>query len=606
MKGTNMDISFAIIELGLMILLFIVAKISVKWPSNKWRIIYSAPAFLAVAGLVFIGFNKYHLGIYAAAFLVPICLFIEDRKVRQKQITAMVMAAIIGVNIAVIVFSSGYSRKPYLDDFEKAYAVMKEHYILTDEKGIDWDALYAKYKLLFKEVDRSQDSVENYKVWQQFTGEFYDGHVGYTCKSDREMLEAVCESYGNDYGLSLIRLSTGEYAAVNVEGYDNSYSIQSTDHDELGFFSVKDDYMPDTAEADRLTLKNAGIKNGTIITEWNGRAVEDYFDGINYYIMQYPDRENEEFYLPIYAAGIGQDMKYGDTFIQGEKSYNINGNEITSNPSVDITFINEDGNEETVTAPNLGIYAPRMLDTMGKLDDGVNITNLNWQEVNSDTYMIRISEMIYDQETYDGTDYKEMTDELREKVLALKEAGVKNLIFDLRKNGGGSPYFVEGIACLFAPEGEHLTYYSAVINEGTATFERGTDGRYEMGLASSFTGEDLWHDGQIILLVNAETVSAGDDMTYMMGDFPNVKIIGFTSSNSSCQAVTQVSMEEGDISFSAVPNLLPDGEIAIDTYTDHVGRTPFDEKIPMTQQAISAIFDKGEDYLMNYAADSFN
>lgn len=593
-----MDISFAIIELGLMILLFVVAKVSFKRPSNKWRLLYSAPAFLAVAGLVFVGFDKYFLGIYVAAFLILICLFIEDRKVKQKQITAVVLAAAIVVNMAVIAFSSGYKRKSYLEDFEEAYSVLKEHYVLTEEKGIDFDALYAKYWPLFKAVDKNQDCVENYKVWQQFTGEFYDGHVGYTINNESEWRKAICESYGNDYGLSLIRLTNGEFAAVNVEGYDNSYSILSTDHDDLGFFSVKDDYKPDNAEADRLTLKNAGIKNGTIITKWNGRPVEEYFDEIDYYFMQYPVRENEIFYKPIYVAGMGSDMKYGDTFIPGDKERN------TLNPSVDITFIGDDGTEKSVLAPNLGIYAPRMMDTVYKLDDGVNITNLNWKEVNRSTYMIRISQMIYDQQTYDGVDYTEMTNELRDKVIALKKSGVKNLIFDLRRNGGGSPYFVEGIACLFAPEGEHLTYYSSVINENTATFERGADGRYEMGLPSSYTGEDLWHDGQIILLVNAETVSAGDDMTYMMGDFPNVKVIGFTSSNSSCQAVTQVNMEEGGISFSAVPNLFPDGEIAIDTYTDHVGRTPFDEKIPMDKEAVKAIFDEGEDYLMQYAAES--
>jgi len=51
--------------------------------------------------------------------------------------------------------------------------------------------------------------------------------------------------------------------------------------------------------------------------------------------------------------------------------------------------------------------------------------------------------------------------------------------------------------------------------------------------------------------------------------------------------------------------MFPDGEVAIDTFTDHVGRTPFDEKIPMDQEAINAIFDRGEDYLMDYAVDSF-
>ena len=585
-----MDISFTIIELGLMILLFVMAKVSYNRPSNKLRILYAAPAFVAVAMLVFVGFNKYHAGIYAAAVLILGCLFMELKKVKQKQIIAGLLAVVIAVNLGVIVHASGYKRMPYLKDFEEAFTVMKEHYVLTEEKGIDFDALYAKYEPLFREVDKTQDGVENYKVWQQFTGEFYDGHVGYKTKSESEMRTAFCEAYGNDYGLSLIRLSSGEFAAINVEGYDNSYTINSTDHDNLGLFLIKDDYKPDTAEADRLTLKNAGIKNGTIITKWNGKPIEEYYGDISYYMEQYPVRENEEFFQPIYVAGMGKDMKYG---------------EMNSDSTVDITFIDTDGNEKTITAQSLGAYAPRMFDTMGKIDDGVNITNLNWQEVNEDTYMIRISEMIYDLDTYEGTDYTEMTQELREKVLALKESGVKNLIFDIRRNGGGSPYFVEGIACLFAPLGEHLTYYSAVINEETASFERGEDGRYKMGVPSGYVGEDLWHDGQIILLVNAETVSAGDDMTYMMGDFPNVTVMGFTSSNSSCQAVTGIGMEAGEINFSAVPNLLPNGEIAIDTYTDHVGRTPFDEKIPMTQDAITAIFDRGEDYVLQYAADSF-
>jgi hypothetical protein len=113
----------------------------------------------------------------------------------------------------------------------------------------------------------------------------------------------------------------------------------------------------------------------------------------------------------------------------------------------------------------------------------------------------------------------------------------------------------------------------------------------------------LWHDGKIILLVNAKTVSAGDDMTYMMGDFPNVEVIGLTSSNSSCQAVKSLSLECGQISFSAVPNLLPNGELAIDTYTDHVGRTPFDYKIPFNQEVIENIYDNGEDYLLKYAKE---
>ena len=43
-----MDFSFSLIELGLMILLFIVAGLSVKQVSNKWRILYAAPIFFEI------------------------------------------------------------------------------------------------------------------------------------------------------------------------------------------------------------------------------------------------------------------------------------------------------------------------------------------------------------------------------------------------------------------------------------------------------------------------------------------------------------------------------------------------------------------------------
>ena len=598
-----MDIIFTIIEIILMVIIFAAAKFSEKRPNNKWRLLYAAPVFFVILLVTFSGFDVHHIGLYVAAVLQLAALFTE--KVRNKQVLAVCSGVIILLTLAVISILPTYHREQYYSDFENIYTTMKEHYVLTIEKGIDWDELYRRYEPKFRKVDENQDYIENYKLWQQFTGEFYDGHVGYMGYSDGLLQAAVCLSYGNDYGLSLARLNTGEYVAINVEGYDNSYSIDSNDEDDFGFYTVKNNYKPDSAGDDRLTLKNAGIKNGTVITKWNGRPVEEYFDDVNYYLHQYPVKENEEFYLPIYVAGIGKNMDYGVTYVSGNECKDKAGNEITSNTEVDITYIDDQGEEKSVTINSLGIYAPRMFDTFMKMDDGVNITNLDWKELNKDTYMIRISEMAYDQKTYTGTDFTEMTDELRDKVLALKEAGVKNLVFDLRSNGGGSPYFVEGIAKLFAPCGEHLTYYNAVINEKTASYERKADGKYEMGVPSSYEGEDLWHDGKIILLVNAMTVSAGDDMTYMMGDFPNVEVMGFTRTNSSCQAVTSYRGKEGSISFSAVPNLLPNGEVAIDTYTDHVGRTPFDHEIPFTKEAIEAIFDKGEDYLLNYAADSF-
>ena len=61
----------------------------------------------------------------------------------------------------------------------------------------------------------------------------------------------------------------------------------------------------------------------------------------------------------------------------------------------------------------------------------------------------------------------------------------------------------------------------------------------------------------------------------------------------------------GQFSFSVVPNLTEDGEIAIDTLTDHESRVPFDEYIPMTEELIKSVFDNGEDYILNFVSQSF-
>ena len=577
-----MDITLAIIEIILALGFIAISGRIKKYPSNKWRLLYIFPVLLTIMIMSFISWDIRMIGLYIAPVIMALGLFSES--LRVKRCIAGGAAAVALLTLVNISINPGYNRLDLYGDFEEVFASMKKHYILTEEKGIDWDKLYKEYKPKFKEADKKQDLTMNYQIWQQYAQEFYDGHVGYIPDKldENQALSVMCESYGNDYGLSLIKLSTGEYAAVNVEGCGMSYSINDKDDiGEVEYSKIKDEYKTENADAERLTLVNAGMKNGTIITKWDGKAIDDYFDDIPFYYFQVPVKENEEFYQPMYVAGMGGD-------------------------SVEISFLDESGEEKTVTAPKLGAYAPRLDNTITSIDKGVKMTNLTWESLSEDTVMIRIYSMAYDMNTYDGADYSEMTNKLREEVLAYKEAGIKNIVFDLRSNSGGSPFMVQGVAQLFAPEGEHSTYCSAEINEDTATFERGADGKYKMGEEMvNYYGEDLWHDGQIILLVNAQTVSAGDDMVYMMGDFPNVKVMGTTKSNNSCQAVQGMEISTGQFAFSVVPNLTEDGEIAIDTLTDHESRVPFDEYIPMDEELITAIFDNGEDFILKYAAESF-
>ena len=576
-----------VIEILLMAGIIITSAISRKYVSEKFKFFYVIPFFVTIFMIIKYGFDAGYLGVYISSLIIVAGLF-TDKEVFKRILAACCITAVI-LNI-VFNNMSDDKRINYEEDFKKAYAVMKEHYVLTNEKGIDWDELYDRYQPVFAKIDETQDAKENYKAWMQFTREFYDGHTSYMLNDTDDQLKIMMESYGNDYGLSIARLTSGEFAAINVEGYSNSYSVDSDEEDLMGLYRFKYKYRSDAADENKEVLKNAGIKNGTVITKWNGREIDEYYDEIKYYITSFPVRENEEFYMPMYVAGIGENSEYGD----------YNENEAV------LSYLDDNGEEKEIRLKSLGSYMPRLYDTLSKINSGVKITNLSWENVNDETMLLRIRQMAYDTLSYgDPEMYKDMTNQLRKEVISLKENGYKNIIFDMRANDGGDPFFVQSIAGLFAPEGEHINIYSSKINEKTASFERGEDGRYKMSEALTYEGEDLWHDGNIILLVNAECVSAGDDMTYIMGEYPNVKVVGFTRTNSSCQAVSGIKMEIGQLSFSAVPNVDENGDIIIDTFTDRVGRTPFDEKIPFDQAAISSIFDNGEDYQLQFAAKAF-
>ena len=564
---------FIYLEIIICVLIGITMRFEKKRPGNIWRLIYSLPLFIGICMFAFIQFDFKIAGVLLGTCIMCGCLFTSAYKKKQiiavSSLSVMVLFTVLGFMI------KGINNPGFVSDFDYLFNVMREHYVLTDEKSIDWDELYDTYRPLVLNAEIDNDKTEYFKVMTLFTQEFYDGHVSFALNNESDNHTAMLEAYGNDYGLSLMRLSDGRFVAVNVEGCGVSYSINDKDQK----FEKADEYLTKDVDVNRLTILNAGIKNGTVITSWDGKSMEELMDEQELYLFPSPDKVNEEFYLPICAAGNG-----GDT--------------------VEITFIDDDGLEKKVTAPKLGAYAPRLLDTINKIDAGENISNLDTIAIDDNTVLLRIYVMAYDGNSYEGAEYDEMTDKLRDTLLAYKNLGYTRLIIDLRQNNGGSPFMVTGVVKLFAPGGEHFSQYTGVIDTASATYYRGDDGKYIKNEKITYMGEDIWADGEIILLVNGETVSAGDYMTYVMAEYPNVTITGFTGSNSSCQAVTVVEGKMSNISFSAVPNLDENGVVMIDTFTDHVRRVPIDTIIPINQDVIDAVFNNGEDYILDYVLNN--
>jgi len=120
-----------------------------------------------------------------------------------------------------------------------------------------------------------------------------------------------------------------------------------------------------------------------------------------------------------------------------------------------------------------------------------------------------------------------------------------------------------------------------------------------------YQGENLWGHGKIVILVNANTVSAGDHFTMAASAYPNVTVMGFTHSNGSCQGVNSVSFDYGILTYSGALLLNEDGSVFVDTDHSRKAVVPLDKKIPFDLQAVSSLFDAGEDYLLKKATEEF-
>ncbi len=535
------DILLAALELLFAAGLFVLAAYAEKVLSSFWRILYALPLIVCGVITAIAGFEISMAGIYLGAAFLVMGFVREEKKIRQGVCIAAALCMLLSCLVCNV--NAGYRAPDYVADFKKAFSELKAGYVLADYKGIDWDALYAFYLPQFIEADKEHDEVKNAILWQKLTCEFHDGHVGYG--AEEEIAERQVEqSYGNDYGLSVITLANGQTVAVNVE-------------------------------KDSQAAK-AGIHNGTVITGWNGKTVEAAEEEADMPLMVFPVAENEAFYKGLLAAGTG-----------GEQ--------------VSVDFLDDSGEKQRAELSKLGAYSKRLNATMDILHQGVEGDNLSWHDLDEQTVCLRIKEMMYDSQSYETGNHAQMEEEIRNRLLSLKQEGITNLILDLRSNSGGSAQFNMALAKLLSPVGEHEYAYDAVWDEEKKAYKRNEEnGQYVAGERITYEGEDVWADGRIVILVNAQTVSAGDHLSKLLSQFDNVTLMGFTGSMCAGQGTSGIRLSQGILSYSAVPVLNADGTILIDPDTSRETTIPLDVKIPLDEAAVNGLFDEGRDYVLDY------
>jgi len=133
-----------------------------------------------------------------------------------------------------------FSDKDYVEAFDLMFEKISLEYAFTDEKNIDWDALYEKYIPL---IEAANNDMVFSNIIRDFTYEFPDAHVGLTFNS-----ESFIDEAGGSFGMRLKELSDGSVIVIEVyPGYQAS--------------------------------KN-GIEVGAEIITWDGLPVSDAIDKV--------------------------------------------------------------------------------------------------------------------------------------------------------------------------------------------------------------------------------------------------------------------------------------------------------------------------------------
>ena len=435
----------------------------------------------------------------------------------------------------------------WTEGFEKSIETMRREYVLNDWKKIDYDSLTSKYLPLAQKAENAGDAAAFAEVLANYCYEFYDSHVSPSAPKDVIRKARACMA-GNDYGLTLFTIDSGETLAFLVDEESDAYA--------------------------------SGIREGTTVTQWDGIPVGDAVKDVECryftYGMRFPVKTNEDRFRPFFLAGKG-----GDT--------------------IEICFLDESGNEQTVflsPTPSTTSYRARLGTAIDCLEhnwsDEENFTvrmlseTCGYLRVNVEKYKTLPDYVAYVRGGY----YPLLMNDLHQKFTSLQTQGMQALVIDLRNNSGGLDIVAGALASMFTDE-KRFMFNEVVVKNGKLQklhpYNIFPDGR--------------WKELPVVVLVNQECMSAGDGAAWFLSGCENVTLMGITCSNGVNQSVGGYCCISGgfNVHYPVAYSLDESGLPLIDTNETRENRIPLDVVIPVDKDAAMKIFTTDDDYELEFA-----
>ncbi len=539
------DLSMVVLVLSCLALSWFFHKNMMK--HKNWRFMMGLPFLGALIHLALYGLNALMLPVYLASFLLLILLIKPLKRLPQLLVTSLILLLSLLPSVAVKSGypSANYASLSYEESFEKMNSYFSEHYALKEWKHIDFDQKYKTYLPLFESAEKNKSKTEYYIALNKYLNSFGDSHMEFgplTQLAFKKQPDYIAEARANishyDYGFTMARTDEGQYIATLVD--------------------------------EKREVAQKGMKNGSVITQLNGVEIQAFAEAFEnpVWYLTFPNMETEKLVNSYYmGTSLGKDLTvtFIDSSDQKEKTVAVKDSPISSRTYAPI-FNALYGIEATNSKENL---------TCKLTEEGHGYIFLK---------------------DFKSDDFKGISGTLKKNIEDLNNQGAKDLIIDIRNNGGGFDELGAAITGLFTKK-DQFYINEAVYNSKTKAYET----KRTLTATSQYAG----FDKPVVVLFNSNSCSAAEGFAYNMGKLEQVTTAGITPTNGSFGTIeTGILMPDNFVVL--YPSIIctdEKGKVLIDSDEDRLGGVVPELKIPLDTTAIQALFEEKRDYELEYVKE---
>lgn len=399
------------------------------------------------------------------------------------------------------------SDQPFTEAFDNMIAELKEKYAFSDVKGVDWDELSETYRPRIEAAEEDDDPLEFRRAVRDLLWNVPDGHV-----SGPVVIEDFREAVNGGVGLGIRDVDDGR-VIVN--------------------------YLLEGGPA-----AEAGISLGNEILEINGEPIDEWVDSAIAYSAPFSTDHVERL----------QKLRYAVRFPAGS--------------TVEITYINEEGDEETIEIDTVQEFASFNQSSFFTDRTGFELP-VEWELLDDGYVLVRITGFL---------DNQLLTIQLWERLMEnLNQNDVPGIVIDMRHNSGGFGFTADQMAAYFFDE-EFVTGNTEKYDEDAGEFiikEEDAD-RFILPDPS------LRYDGEIVVMVGPACASACEFFSYNMTIDNRATIVGQYPTAGLGGSVKELRLPAGEqIRYTVGRAVDADGNIHI----EGIGVVP-DIVVPVTEETL--------------------